>query len=100
MAKAKTTQYKNVADFSKNVLGLDDYDNWLISTKNKIIASIVESRKAQGISQQELAELIGTTQSVVSRIENGTSRHITIDYLMRIATALHISPKITLKKAV
>lgn len=97
MAKIKT--YKDLDSFSKEVLGLSDYDNWLITTKNKIIASIVNARKKQSISQKELAEILGTTQSVISRIENGTSRHITLDYLMRVVTVLGISPNITLKKA-
>ncbi len=96
---AKTKTYKDVRSFSKEVLGLDDYDSWLISTKNKIIASIVKARKQQSISQKELAEMLGTTQSVISRIEKGTSRGITLDYLMRVVSALGISPNITLKKA-
>ena len=96
---AKTKSYKNVKDFSKEVLGLDDYDSWLMSTKNKVIVSIVKERKRKGISQTELAEMIETTQSVISRIENGSSRHITLDYLMKVANALGISSNITLKKA-
>ena len=96
---AKTKIYKDVKTFSKEVLGLDDYDSWLISTKNKIIASIVKARKQQSISQKELAEMLGTTQSVISRIEKGTSRSITLDYLMRVVTVLGISPNVTLKKA-
>ena len=97
MAKIKT--YKDIDSFSKEVLGLSDYDNWLIVTKNKIISSIVKARKKKSISQKELAEVLGTTQSVISRIENGTSRHITLDYLMKVASVLGISSNVTLKKA-
>ena len=43
MAKIKSS--KNVKTFSEEVLGLDEYDNWLIATKNKIIVSIVKARK-------------------------------------------------------
>jgi predicted transcriptional regulator len=96
---AKINTYKDIDTFSKEVLGLSEYDNWLITTKNKIIASIVKTRKKQSISQKELAEILGTTQSVISRIENGTSRHITLDYLMRVVSVLGISPNVTLKKA-
>ena len=96
---AKINTYKDIDTFSKEVLGLSEYDNWLITTKNKIIASIVKTRKKQSISQKELAKILGTTQSVISRIENGTSRHITLDYLMRVVTVLGISPNVTLKKA-
>lgn len=95
MAKVKT--YKD--SFSKEVLGPSDYDNWLIVTKNKIISSIVKARKKKSISQKELAEVLGTTQSVISRIENGTSRHITLDYLMKVASVLGVSSNVTLKRA-
>ncbi len=97
MVKIKT--YKNVESFSREVLALSDYDNWLITTKNKIIMSIVKARKKQSISQKQLAEKLGTTQSVISRIENGTSRHMTLDYLMRVVSVLGIAPNITLRKA-
>lgn len=95
---SKINTYKDINSFSKEVLGLSNYDNWLISTKNKIIESIVKARKKQSISQKELAEILGTTQSVISRIENGTSRHMTLDYLMRVVTVLGVSPNITLKQ--
>ena len=97
MAKIKT--YKNVEEFSKEVLRLDSYEAWLISTKNTIIESIIKSRKRQSISQKELADMLGTTQSVISRIENGVSRHVTLDYLIKVASVLGISSRITLKKA-
>jgi ribosome-binding protein aMBF1 (putative translation factor) len=97
MAKIKSS--KNVESFSKEILGLDDYDNWLITTKNKIIASIVKARKKDSVSQKDLAEMLNTTQSVISRIENGTSKSITLDYLMKVASVLGISSNVTLKKA-
>jgi predicted transcriptional regulator len=95
---AKVLKYRDVESFSKDMLGLDDYDSWLISTKNQIIAAIVRERKRKRVSQKELAETLGTTQSVISRIESGTTRNITIDYLMKVATGLGISSKIILKK--
>jgi hypothetical protein len=39
MAKIKSS--KNAGAFSKEGLGLDEYDSWLNTTKNKLIASIV-----------------------------------------------------------
>lgn len=52
-----------------------------------IAERVAERRAAWGISQRELAELCGTTQSAIARIERG-KRPPRIDTLARIATAL------------
>ena len=52
------------------------------------IAEQVSERRAQlGLSQQQLAELCGTTQSSIARLESG-GRPPRIDTLLRIAEAL------------
>ena len=48
---------------------------------------VAERRKAWGVSQRELAELCGTTQSAIARVERG-ARPPRIDTLARIAAAL------------
>jgi len=40
------------------------------------------------LSQRELAERMGTTQSVISRLEKGGGRSNRVDTLARVATAL------------
>jgi transcriptional regulator with XRE-family HTH domain len=52
-----------------------------------IAERVAERRKAWGISQRELAELCGTTQSAIARVERG-ARPPRIDTLSRIAAAL------------
>lgn len=52
-----------------------------------IAERVAERRKAWGISQRGLAELCGTTQSAIARVERG-ARPPRIDTLARIATAL------------
>jgi ribosome-binding protein aMBF1 (putative translation factor) len=52
------------------------------------IARVVIMRRAQlGLTQQEIAERMGTTKSVISRIESGHHRTST-DTLRRLAEAL------------
>jgi ribosome-binding protein aMBF1 (putative translation factor) len=52
------------------------------------IARVVLMRRAQlGLTQQDLAERMGTTKSVISRIESGQHRTST-DTLRRLAEAL------------
>jgi transcriptional regulator with XRE-family HTH domain len=48
---------------------------------------VAERRGAMGLSQRELAELVGTTQSAIARLERG-GRPPRIDTLLRIAEAL------------
>lgn len=48
---------------------------------------IYDLRTGVGLSQRELAERMGTTQSVISRMEEGGARN-RIDTLARVATAL------------
>lgn len=49
---------------------------------------IYSLRKAAGLSQQELADRMGTTQSVISRLEEGGSSGNRVDTLARVARAL------------
>ena len=52
-----------------------------------IAEQVAERRRAWGVSQRELAELCGTTQSAIARVERG-ARPPRIDTLARIAAAL------------
>ncbi len=61
------------------------------------IADRVAARRAQlGLSQQQLAELCGTTQSAIARLESG-GRPPRIDTLLRIASALDCELAVELK---
>ena len=50
---------------------------------------IYESRTAAGLSQAQLAKLVGTTQSVISRLEDADYEGHSLTMLQRIAEALH-----------
>jgi DNA-binding XRE family transcriptional regulator len=52
-----------------------------------IADKVSERRSAIGMSQRELAELVGTTQSAIARLERG-GRPPRIDTLLKIAEAL------------
>ena len=52
-----------------------------------IADKVADRRGAIGLSQRELAELVGTTQSAIARLERG-GRPPRIDTLLKIAEAL------------
>jgi ribosome-binding protein aMBF1 (putative translation factor) len=53
----------------------------------RIADQVVAQRTARNLSQRELAELVGTTQSAIARLEAG-GRPPRIDTLLKIADAL------------
>jgi transcriptional regulator with XRE-family HTH domain len=57
---------------------------------------VAERRQQRGLSQRELAELVGTTQSAIARLERG-GRPPRIDTLLRIADALDCELVVDLK---
>ncbi len=61
-----------------------DEDGWFFA---RIADRVAERRLELGLTQQELAELCGTTQSAIARLESG-GRPPRIDTLLRIANAL------------
>jgi ribosome-binding protein aMBF1 (putative translation factor) len=50
---------------------------------------IYRLRKSAGLSQKELAKLVGTTESVISRLEDADYTGHSMNMLRRIAAALH-----------
>ncbi|MDO8484509.1 MAG: helix-turn-helix transcriptional regulator [Candidatus Limnocylindrales bacterium] len=55
-----------------------------------IAATVIHGRGARGWTQRRLAEEIGTTHTVVSRIESG--RHaVSVDTLLRLSGALGVT---------
>jgi transcriptional regulator with XRE-family HTH domain len=57
---------------------------------------VAERRQEKGFSQRELAEIVGTTQSAIARLERG-GRPPRIDTLLRIADALECDLVVDLK---
>ena len=55
--------------------------------RKEIIAQLVEARLEKGITQVELARLIGTQRSNICRLERG-AQNPTLDMLLKITAAL------------
>ena len=60
----------------------------------KLAMKIAELRDQKGLSQQELAKLMGTSQQAISRIESGEYEGFTVKTLEKIAEATGMRVKI------
>ena len=52
--------------------------------------TIIDCRKAKGLTQEQLAKLLGVTQGAVAQWENGLT-HPAFNMLPRLATALGVT---------
>lgn len=68
-------------------------DGWFFA---RIAEQIAERRRELGLSQKQLAELTGTTQSAIARLESG-GRPPRIDTLLRITSALDCELEVRLR---
>ncbi|MBU4231165.1 MAG: helix-turn-helix transcriptional regulator [Desulfobacterales bacterium] len=55
----------------------------------EVAKTIYELRKKAGLTQKELAQMVGTTQSVISRLEDADYEGHSLSMLHRIAMALN-----------
>jgi len=76
-SKAKTIISKN-QEVSEELKNENEY---------KIIEAIILARKEKNLSKKELADLIGTKQSYITKLENG-NYHPSIEFLNKIAMAV------------
>lgn len=83
--KLKDKKFKKVYDIESSLMD--------------IAFSMVKARNRAGLSQADLAKKLKTTQSVVSRIENG-NQNLSVKMLSKIAQVLgcHLAVKFTPQK--
>lgn len=66
-----------------------------IEPEYELARQIIKRRKELNITQEELAEMLNTTQSVISRLENG--HNCTLNLIKRVSKPLKCKPKIVLE---
>jgi len=64
--------------------------------KADIAQQIYDLRTQAGLTQIQLAKMIGTTQSVISRLEDADYTGHSLEILQRIAAALHCHVNVTI----
>lgn len=89
MAKKKT---KDALELVARDVGSDPDFHRLVEEEKlnaQVARLIYESRRAASLTQSQLAELVGTTQPVIARLEDADYEGHSLSMLRRIAEALH-----------
>lgn len=63
----------------------------LIRQKKRLIERLKAARARKGLSQAEIARLVGSKQPAIARMEAGQVSQVSMDFLLRAALALGIS---------
>ncbi len=82
-------QFKN-KEFKKEYDELED--------EFEIAKEIITLRKNAALTQKQLAELAGTSQPAIARLESGNYKNISLSFLRKIGKALNATPEIHFKK--
>ena len=92
MKKKAMTKTKNALKIIDRITGNDPELKALIEEETinaQVARMIYEARTQAGLTQQELADLVGTKQPVIARLEDADYDGHSLSMLQRIATALH-----------
>ena len=84
-------KYDNVFDLVENLgkdanVKFDEEERFFIDAMSQIAGQLMAYRKQHGLTQKDLAEKLGISQSMVSKIERG--KNISIKVLSKIASKL------------
>ena len=63
----------------------------------ELACQIKQEREKRGLSQRDIAQKTGLTQTTILRIEKG--KNFSLETLMKVAQSMDLNPKITFEKA-
>src|SRR3990172_473288 len=90
MIKAKNRRHLDFETWEKEVLKdpalKAEYDK--LQPEFAMIQAVIDARVKRGVTQKELAQRIGTKQSVISRLESGRANP-SVAFLKKLAQALN-----------
>jgi DNA-binding XRE family transcriptional regulator len=81
--------YESIEDLGKT-LGLSKAEIALIREKKKAIAKLKAAREKKGLTQAQVAKLVNTKQPAIARMEAGLISEVSLDFLFKVAWALHV----------
>ena len=88
--KTKIERFKSAQDFG-HALGLSDLDMEMVRQKKHLIEKLRRARAKKGLSQADVAELIGSRQPAIARMEAGQVSEVSMDFLLKVALVLEVS---------
>ncbi|MBA7586043.1 hypothetical protein ES708_28039 [subsurface metagenome] len=59
----------------------------------EIAIEVIKLRKKAKLTQKELAEIVGTSQPSIARLESGEYRNLTLSFLRRVGKALGVTTR-------
>ena len=71
------------------------YEYEKLKPRYEVISQLIEIRSEKNITQEELAKMVGTQKSNISRLESG-NYNPSLDFLIKVAKCLGKEVKITL----
>lgn len=88
----KEEKERDALDYIRETLGnYPEFEEGVEKVRTDLMVGqmIYDARQEAGLSQTELAKLVGTTQSVISRLEDADYEGYSLPMLKRVAAALH-----------
>jgi predicted XRE-type DNA-binding protein len=94
----KAKRYQNIDELGKD-LGVAPDRVGISKMKTKLKKRIIQETEAKGLSAAELAEVSGLSRTVVSGILNGSLLSVSLERLIRLASALELTVDLSIKNA-
>jgi len=105
MSKSKTERKNSIIVKAKNpketanLLGFSDEEARLMEVRIKIRQKIKDEMKKQNITHESLAKKVGTSRARISRLANNSPEPVTIDFLIKVLSALGLKTELKFSKA-
>ena len=71
-------------------LGLSAFDVAIAKEKGRISRLLRTARLKANVTQRDLATLVGSSPSAIARLEAGDNVSVSLEYLLKVATALEV----------
>jgi DNA-binding XRE family transcriptional regulator len=98
MSKRMVIKYEDLLRESlKNKELKKEYEN--LEDEFELAKEVISLRQKKRLTQKQLAEMIGTSQPAIARLESGSYRNISLAFIRKVAKALDAKTEIHLKKA-